>query len=342
MTMQKRTYPAIDLFKLLFMLLIVLHHSGCFANILKRGYIGVEYFFMVSGFLIAKTAMESPHMGVLGYTKRRFVKLYPHYLFSFVVMFLGTYTFRGQLNFHTFLAHIPEVLLLQNLFIQFGGVNYPCWYLSVLFYSSIFIFWLLKKSSFKVIAISGTIISTLTFVYMAIAYGKLETFATILIFYLPFWRGLSELLIGVILYRISVKLEEKIYKTYNLSFRIIEICTSVLITAFLFIPGKWDFLELLLIALLVVSITSPYSLFIIADTSVWIRTGIRYEYSVFLNHAFVIGLLGKLLFDRVAVPGIMAALIVVSCTFVYSVCISKFVDLIQAGVKNRFGMRIKA
>lgn len=138
-----RKYGAINLFKVIFILLIVVHHSDYMEGVLQRGYIAVEYFFMISGFFLCKMAESKKEMSVWTYTKRRFIKLYPHYIFSFIIIFIAYLVYLAVGLIKTkeiFTRCIPEIFLVQNIGIKYseGGLNYPCWYMSVLFYAEIY------------------------------------------------------------------------------------------------------------------------------------------------------------------------------------------------------------
>lgn len=75
---------ALNFLKLFFLAVIVIHHSGI-AKI-PHGYIGVEFFFMTSGYFIYQTYLKKQSLTLAAYTKKRFFKLYPHYIFSFTAM----------------------------------------------------------------------------------------------------------------------------------------------------------------------------------------------------------------------------------------------------------------
>ena len=126
MNHNQRSY-AMDGLKLLFMLLIVVHHSSYYYDRLHHAYMAVDLFFMISGYLLIRTLRTKPQMGAGGYFLSRIRKLYPHYLLSFAVMFLSTSVYKVRtITPSLLLRTLPEILLVQNLGIFGGGVNYPC------------------------------------------------------------------------------------------------------------------------------------------------------------------------------------------------------------------------
>ena len=104
--MSKTRNGAIDFLKFAFALLIMTFHffiERTHANVaatalfplkvpLPGGYIGVEFFFLVSGFLMAQTAQarrgDTPQEGLgaesIRFVLRRFTSILPYYLFSIV------------------------------------------------------------------------------------------------------------------------------------------------------------------------------------------------------------------------------------------------------------------
>ena len=63
--MYNKRNGAIDLLKFLFSLMIVIYHGRLFANaenpLFRAGKIGVEFFFIVSGYLMAAKAEKVSH-----------------------------------------------------------------------------------------------------------------------------------------------------------------------------------------------------------------------------------------------------------------------------------------
>lgn len=74
-----------------------------------------------------------------------------------------------------FYSPILEILLLQNVGIPKSGVlNYPLWYLSVLFYSSIIIYFLISKIDKKRYIIISNVFSIIVCIFFIIKYKEIE------------------------------------------------------------------------------------------------------------------------------------------------------------------------
>lgn len=328
---QARNY-AFDGLKLLFVLIIVVHHSHYLDNYLFHGYIGVEFFFIASGYMLMRTTMIKPELSSKHYMFQRLKRIYPHYLFSFFVYFLlmMVYKFR-ELNFSFFFKGITEVLMIQNLGIFSGGYNYPCWYISVLFYASIFVYFLWKHLPSKVFYIIGICCSIVVYGYILyFNNGILETWDTHLIFYLPFWRGISGIIVGMLIYMLHQKIN---FKKYSFLFLVSEIISLILILVLMCIPQNIDMFIFLSIILLVISIGSPYSLISKLSNISIVSIGTYYEYSIFLNHAFIIAVFDKII-NIFPKPIIVVKLpILILAIIIYSIITTKLVDRFMKYIK---------
>lgn len=126
---------------------VVLFHSGsswiathsaapiAIVNLLKNGYLGVTFFFVLSGFVLQhvyRGALSSRN-DKLHYLKARFARIYPLYILAFLMILPFTF----EANWRA----IPQIFLLQRWTltteVPFSNWNMPAWTLSVelLFYT---------------------------------------------------------------------------------------------------------------------------------------------------------------------------------------------------------------
>ena len=317
---------AMDGLKLLFMLLIVVHHSGFYSGIFHHGYVAVDLFFMISGYFLQQTLQNKPHLHTGSYFLSRLRKLYPHHLFSFLVMFLATEVYRsGKISAVMLLVHLPEVLLVQNIGIFTGNVNYPCWYMSVLVFASLLVFYLGKKLPVKwfgtVAAICAAVVYSFILCYTG---GSMETFAKLGVFYLPFWRGMAGLFCGSLLFLLHKRLCP-LFARYSGAFRVLEIASLLILVSLMFFNPMTDGLILICIFLLLLCIGSGASVLERLCNCAAVKVAIRYEYPGFLNHAFVIGMVKKLFSDRFAFPPLVYLMVLLVALVIYSVITEAFV-----------------
>jgi peptidoglycan/LPS O-acetylase OafA/YrhL len=124
---------------------------GLFAGVIGCGYIGVSFFFVLSGFILAYSHAHEYEAGRGSAQKfwiARFARVYPVYLLSLI--FAGYFGRYELLNKHA-LAYVADVFLLQSWSIRLiNFFNPPGWTLSVetLFYFSFpFVLLWLRPSS---------------------------------------------------------------------------------------------------------------------------------------------------------------------------------------------------
>lgn len=132
---------SLSLLKILCTLLIIVHHTEYFYGVLNRGYIAVEFFFVVSGYLMIRKHELQSDLTTLQYTKARIRRLFPEYLFALAAVVIVRALILCDSPYKHWYSPMVEMVMLQNVGIPLPheSANYPCWYLSVLFYGSILI-----------------------------------------------------------------------------------------------------------------------------------------------------------------------------------------------------------
>lgn len=274
---------SLDFFKIIFVLLLVVHHSQIF---IIRGYIAVEFFFFVSGYFLCKTYNENTDLNTFEYLKKRLTKLYPHYIFSFLILFFIKNIYCGLDGFDvkTIISAVPESVLLQSVGIfHEKSINYPCWYMSVLITASTLIFFLLKKLSLKRYILFAILVILCVYIYLFYC-GSLEIWDSIYFFYIPWWRGFADLLLGTLLFYFNKK---NIWSNVNIKvIHILELLfLSVLILCIIYKNEKrLDFLSVICIYVYVSILLTSFSFF---NRVSRVRL-IKWEYAIYLNHAFII------------------------------------------------------
>ena len=154
----RRIY-SIDFFKLLFAYFIALSHFGVATS--PSAVSVVQIFYIISGFFLAKKFYSKSFSdggktyNQWDYTKQHVASLYPHYIFSLIMILLffavrmlfvlfANPSFANLSNIiKLFYDVIPEALLLQNTGFFGGGINFPLWQLCALIISGYFIYALL-------------------------------------------------------------------------------------------------------------------------------------------------------------------------------------------------------
>ncbi len=106
MTTGKTYYPALDGLRGIAILLVVLFHNFSFSNYLFFGWLGVDLFFVLSGFLITDILIKS--VGKAGYLRkfylRRMLRIFPLYYLLLIICLLilpAIGSFKGTMNYYT-------------------------------------------------------------------------------------------------------------------------------------------------------------------------------------------------------------------------------------------------
>ena len=161
---QKTHYYNLDFCRFVFVLLIVNFHNFLHEDTLykrfsdidfyqkmhqmsSRAYIFVEFFFILSGFFLAHTFFTKKELTFSEFVKQKIVRLWPMLFFSLLCYYITSLFQWGTFNFYNDVLHL---LFLQSVGMELSWVNNgPAWFLSSLFWNSIFIFYLLKNYTLK-------------------------------------------------------------------------------------------------------------------------------------------------------------------------------------------------
>ena len=237
--MEKRNYT-IDFFRMIFMIVICIHHFQTAINMSNKyicsGFLCVEFFFILSGFFLYKSFKKNTNQNGIEYTIKRVKKLYPLYLYSFLVLFIMTVSkslIEKKLNIVDYIFKaISELLLIQNTGSFNGGLNYPMWYLSTLIISGYFIFELLNWDKNFYLKLLGPICIIIYFTFINKNYGTLEVWNAVNGIYIPLLRAFIDMTIGCILgsildkYYVNIKKSISLHKKF---YRILELFNYIIL-----------------------------------------------------------------------------------------------------------------
>ncbi|MGR5258702.1 acyltransferase family protein [Vibrio astriarenae] len=155
-----RRFEVLDSFRGISAICVVvfhLHFVGSFTewSFFRGSYLFVEFFFVLSGFVLAHGYGMKEGLKFTPYIKARFYRIYPLHLTMLVVMFgfeiakLLAHEFAG-ITFNDIpftgsnhpIQLIPDLLLIQSWFpaTANGSFNYPAWSISIEFYLYIILF----------------------------------------------------------------------------------------------------------------------------------------------------------------------------------------------------------
>lgn len=229
----------IELFRFIFCIIIILYHIGCdfwngkeFFNgslsFFGNGRTGVEFFFLVSGFLTAKSAykLSQNRQYTIGKSTYDFMfkkiksVFTPHIIVCILsAVYLAVYSDK---LFYDILKRLPSVLFLERTGISETPFVKVEWYLASMFFALVIVYPLLLKNydfTAKVIAPAG---SALLIGWLIHNYGMLANkWCDSAFTYLTNIRALAVILLGIFCFEISQQIKIKT-KTQKFLLCIIE------------------------------------------------------------------------------------------------------------------------
>ncbi len=280
----------IEVFRFLFICAIaIMHFSNSYfhsAPYFSGAYIGTEFFFLVSGFMIMKAA-SAKKASPFQFTLQRMKKLYPHYLTAFFLLFITSSLAAGTnllSSLKNLCSYCFELLFLHASGLKsFGLLNYPTWYLSSLIIGGFFLYacaYYYEKLYLTIIAPLSILV---TYSFFSANTGHIDVWGGNQLLHLSdaLTRGFAAMSLGALSYVLSNYLKEQniqLPKYLKVFFTLLELSlfAGVLAGSAYFADTQYDFY---FIFLLFVGITLAFS-------------GITYSNRLF--HFPVLSYLGKI------------------------------------------------
>ncbi len=252
---------AIETMRFFFTCIICLWHFRSIATFIHNGYIGVEFFFILSGFFLYISYISHPDLGTIDFTLNKIKRFYPPLLISIFLLilldrkqylYISDFSPDGILN--KYFTHVHEVFFCQGLGLtEIYDINGPIWFISILLLAGAFLYSLLRNYNHFAISIIIPAIS-----FWGISYllqNGTHSFANsthIPGFYSRCVRGVSEMGIGILLAYVLNRKEflfRKYKKFIGLSAAISLLGIVLIVSA----NGNYDYLLLFFIPLILSS-----------------------------------------------------------------------------------------
>ena len=202
----------LDIWRILFTFCIATYHLKNAFGQETSLYIAVEFFFVISGYLLVSKYESNPNKDTaLSYTLGRIKKLYPHALFSYLAIFVvinGLATYNGKLALKgwifNFIDHVPEMLLIWPLGLDKSrswAYSAAPWYLGVMFVVGYFIYWMVKNHKKLYVEFLAPILTILVYAYFYRSLGGMHHSYTNVLFVSDYvLRGFADMNVGVMTY----------------------------------------------------------------------------------------------------------------------------------------------
>lgn len=212
----KKHNGIISLWKFCFCIMIIFFHGRIFAQngetaIFPRGSIGVEFFFIVSGFLLAKSALNKKAVSsndtykdigkeTFNFIIKKYITFLPYVLFAGICTLIIQNLF-DNINIFENIASIWDVFMFRMTGIKCNVVAGPAWYISVMLLSMIVLYPMIRKYNYNFIYLISSLIVLFGFGWLSHTYSNLrdpELWTGFV--YKGLIRGFVELNLGCILY----------------------------------------------------------------------------------------------------------------------------------------------
>lgn len=216
----KQRNGTIDFLKFLFALVVLIFHGRKLASgnefaLLQSGYLAVEFFFLVSGYLMMKSASRVPQNSLIGHETATFLShkikgLYPAILFAFLaalitVLAIGLTPYTVE----TVLTSVWEIFLLRMSGIQGMTINTITWYISAMLIAMLALYPLILKFRKNFGMLIAPFAAILLFGYLSQT-GNLASPEKWMDFvYRGIPRALGGLCVGCVCYEIAEYLKKK-------------------------------------------------------------------------------------------------------------------------------------
>lgn len=272
-------------------MIVVLHWGG------SNGWkLAVEFFFITSGLLMAYD-FDIKEIGYLQYIRKRILRLWPHYIYSFIVFIAVSAIISGE-GYEFVIAELQrsalEVLMLQIIGIGYFATNHGAvWYVSALVVASIFLYGILrlirknrrKRDMLCIAFIMGGWCSQFIFGQLCIVTYD-SKWGLCLIPGLI--RGISEMAVGIECYYFGKWMKsKKIFDKYRKSLVFIEVLVMMSVTIYTRENLKnYVFIIMAYACAIIISYFVEHGLFF------WMfNRWERYTYAIYLNHPIILILL---------------------------------------------------
>lgn len=215
----KRRNGAIDFLRMAFCIYVAIGHFG-FQN---NGYLGVEFFFIISGYFMCCAANKdvlSIGRGTLKFIQKKVVRFYSNVFITFILLFICRYVIFNQSTesdyIYLFLLSIFELLLctMTGLGVSQFVVG-VAWYLSAMLICMMIIYPLIRKYN----EMFYYVIAPLGFIFLlGFLYWKIGSVAIVYSedghTYFALVRAFAEMLGGALCYKFVEKIQ-----SYNFTIR---------------------------------------------------------------------------------------------------------------------------
>lgn len=302
----KKRNGSIDFLRFVFAVIIMLHHSryvvGYDSCVFAGGSLGVEFFFLVSGFLMAASAeraAKGPKTQSLGsetfqFLKRKILPIYPEFLIGWLIglfVMIFAHHLRGAAIIKSIGKWIFEPLLLEMTGLFTGGFDGVVWYIGAMLLCMALLYPLLRRYPDMMKKVAAPIFAVLLYGFLCQNYSHPRDPAV--------WTGLvmkgniramADLLLGVVSWQFCGHLKALPLNRLGQAlclFAEILLYGAVIVYMYTQIPTNWDYLFILLLFLAVTLSFSGQALGSSLFDNAVSRWLTRYSTALYFGHLYI-------------------------------------------------------
>lgn len=301
---KKKHNGIISFWKFMFSMMIVVYHFFTTVKLkyFARGDLGVEFFFIVSGYLMAKNAnkienIENKDVGktTWSYIWKKIKAMFPYILPAYIISIFVKSSFR-TFKLYQYIRSIWNILLLDMSGIVTTYMLGQTWYISAMLISMLILYPLILKYKKNFTYLIAPIIVLFVGGYISHTYGNLAgvwTWSGVI--YKGLLRALFEITIGVIAYEVSGKIQKLNFtKIGSVILNLIEIIGFIAVFIIGYSQSKnYDFIA---VGFMTISIIIAFSektvLFKYANNKIFYYLE-KLSLPIYLNHIWIKDLIVK-------------------------------------------------
>lgn len=268
----RKTYPregklksgknsSVEFLRFFIIMCVVVHH---YCGWVPGGYLGVDFFFVLSGFFLMRHFMcsdasskEDPAILALKYTQKRYLRILPDYLLAFFLSFgLSVCLWDGNAPIRMLENNFWELSMLEAFGFTESLMVGPGWFCSALLIAGFCVYYLLARNQKLYTCVIAPISMFVILAWMSHSFGNLNRWLQFDTFISTgTLRGFAEMGLGCISYQLYILLKEKNIgsKTGSTIFEFFCMCYIVYIM-FKIGPSQNDFVCIFVMAALISSL----------------------------------------------------------------------------------------
>lgn len=306
LAMSKRV-GIIDIGRFLYIFLIVLHHTYFFKNnILWGGYIGVEFFYIVTGWLFARSCYTKKNLDVFSFLFHKIKGFYPEFLVATTTGFILMSFFDKDVHGHwlmNFVYWISDIFLLQIWGFPTLSATAVSWFLSAMI-GSLCILAPLALYKPRLLSFYAFPIIISIYGFLCVNYGSLSPILQPVaggLIHAGLLRAMADILVGYLSFSMSMKLANTEFSNGRRKVMGILEMGGYLVSLYLVFrmngPTRIDFLIVLLLAMSVTISFSEVTFTKRIHGSICDRLG-KYSLNIYLSHGCLAIIFGKMAFPE--------------------------------------------